>query len=67
MREFTVYDLCWLYIEDSEEMTIWDLATETEVFKGTYDEAMSSDYSDYSVCSYGVENGIVCINIRTTD
>lgn len=65
MREFSVYDLCWLYIEDTEEMTIWDLATEKEVFKGIFNEAMFSDYSEYIVCSFGIENGIICINIRT--
>lgn len=63
MRDFTVYDLCWLYIEDSEEMTIWDLRTEAEVFRGPFDEAMLSDYSDMIVKSYGIENGIICINI----
>lgn len=63
MREFTVYDLCWLYIESNEEMTIWNLEAEMEVFRGSFDEAMLSDYSDVIVQSYGVENGIICINI----
>lgn len=63
MRDFTVYDLCWLYIVGCEEMTIWNLETETEVFRGSFDEAMLGDYSDIIVKSYGIENGIICINI----
>lgn len=59
----TVYDLADLYIESSENMQIWNLDTESTVFEGSFDEAKESDYADCTVCTFGIENGIIVINI----
>ena len=64
MNEITVFNLCSLYIEYDEEVVIWSVQEEKEVFRGTFSEAMySSEFADYTVGSFGIENGIVCINI----
>ena len=64
MNEITVFDLCSLYIEYDEEVVIWSVQEKKEVFRGTFSEAMySSEFADYTVGSFGIENGIVCINI----
>lgn len=64
MAEITVFDLCSLYIEYDEEVVIWNVQKEKEVFRGTFSEAMySSEFADYTVSSFGIENGIICINI----
>lgn len=59
----TVYDLTDLYIDGMEDMQIWNGTTETTVFEGTLDEAKNSKYADYEVGSFGIENGIIVINI----
>ena len=64
MAEITVFDLCSLYIEYDEEVVIWSIQEEKEVFRGTFSEAMySSEFADHTVGSFGIENGIICINI----
>lgn len=64
MAEITVFDLCSLYIEYDEEVVIWNVQKEKEVFRGTFSEAMySSEFADYTVSSFGIENGIICVNI----
>ena len=40
MAEITVFDLCSLYIEHDEEVVIWNVQKEKEVFRGTFSEAM---------------------------
>lgn len=64
MAEITVFDLCSLYIEYDEEVVIWNIQKEKEVFRGTFSEAMySSEFADYTVGSFVIENGIICVNI----
>ena len=64
MAEITVFDLCSLYIEYDEEVVIWSIQEKKEVFRGTFSEAMySSEFADYTVGSFDIENGIICINI----
>lgn len=63
MRSIDVYDFCFLYIEDAEEVTIWSAEKEENVFEGTFREAMDSDYAYEEVNSFGIENGRICINI----
>ena len=64
MAEITVFDLCSLYIEYDEEVVIWNIQKEKEVFRGTFSEAMYSiEFADYTEGSFGIENGIICINI----
>lgn len=59
----TVYELADLYIESVEDMEIWNGNVEETVFKGTFDEAKESDYAECEVGSFGIENGIIVINI----
>lgn len=59
-----IYEFCFLAIEESEEVSIWSIKEEKEVFRGTYKEARNSIYDCETVQSYGIENGIICINIE---
>jgi hypothetical protein len=59
----TVYDLCNAYIDGSDEVEIWSIDKEETVFKGTHDEALYTEYAGEEVGSYGIENGIIVINI----
>ena len=60
----TVYELCSLYIESGEVMTIYSMEKNETVFRGTFAQAMFSEYySDEEVGSFGIEDGIICINI----
>lgn len=63
----TVYYMCLLYMDGTENMRIWDMNTENEVFNGTFDDAMHSGYEDYDVCSYGIEGNHICLNINTEE
>ena len=63
MKNIDVYDFCFLYIEDGENVAIWSAEEEKNVFEGTFREAMDSDYAYEEVNSFGIENGIICINI----
>lgn len=59
----TVYELADLYIESMETMQIWSGVKVTTVFEGSFDEAKDNEYSDYEVCSFGIEDGKIVINI----
>lgn len=59
----TVYDLCSLYIEGCDDVIIYSFEADENVFEGTFDEAMRSEFADYDVETFGIENGIICINI----
>ena len=59
----TVYDLCNAYINGGEGVEIWDTDKDSTVFIGTHDEATYSEYANKEVGSYGIENGIIAINI----
>ena len=59
----TVRELCELYIESEETMTIFSMEEERTVFEGSFNEAMYSDYSEEEVGSFGIEDGMICINI----
>ena len=63
-----VYDLCNLYIEGTEDMKIWcsfdaENGGDGIVFEGTFDEARFSDFSRCEVESFGIELGVLVINI----
>ena len=64
MGNIDVYDFCFLYIEDAEEVVIWSAEEEKNVFEGTFREAMNSNFAYEEVQSFGIENGIICINIE---
>lgn len=59
----TVYDLADLYIGTCENMQVWNFETEKTVFEGTFDEVKVSGYADSEVESFGIEDGIIVINI----
>ena len=59
----TVYEMCNAYIEGGENMQIWSINKEETVFEGTFNDATYSDYSEEEVQSYGIENGIIVLNI----
>ena len=65
----TVYDFCNLCTDDSHEICIYDMRVGDDVFKGTIDDAMYSDYSEYEVLSYDLDYGDVymCLNIETDE
>ncbi len=52
-----------MYIESSESVAIYSHDEERNVFHGTYNEAYFSEYADEEICSFGIEDGIICINI----
>lgn len=60
----TVGEFCELYIESTDSVAIYDCTTEQNVFEGTYREASYSEYEGETICSFGIENGIICINIE---
>lgn len=59
----TVNEMCHLYIEGGEQMQIWSIDEEKTVFDGTFYDVMTSDFSEEEVQSYGIENGIIVMNI----
>ena len=59
----TVYDLASLYINDGEEMEIYDCQKEETVFRGSFNEVIYSDFSEREVGSFGIERGIIVINV----
>lgn len=60
---FTVEDLAELYIEGSEEVRIWDIEKEENVYTGTFNDVVYTDFAEEEVASFGIENGIIVINI----
>ena len=60
----SVYDLLELYIEENDDMEIYDLSNGKTVFKGTVGDCLYSDFAGCEVCSYGVENGKLVVNVE---
>lgn len=58
----TVGEFCDLYIESSDFVAIYSCEAEKNVFEGTYREASYSQYAEEEISSFGIENGIICIN-----
>lgn len=61
--EVTVGQFCSLYIEETEKVRIWSLEKEEVLWEGTYRDTQSSEYADEVICSFGIEDGLNCINI----
>ncbi len=59
----TVYEFCSLCISEYAEIKLYDVDNEKEVFSGTFDEAMYSEFSEEEVQSFEVDNGEITINI----
>jgi len=58
-----VYEFCSLAIEDSEDVCIFCFGAGERVFTGNYEKARHSVYRNEEVLSFGIEDGIICINI----
>ncbi len=61
--DVTVGQFCNLSIEGTAKVRIWDCDEQSVVFEGSYREAMNSNYANYFVLSFGIEDGIICLNI----
>ena len=61
--DVTVAQFCNLYIEDTETVRIWGLDMEKVLFEGTYRDAQASRWGREVIRSFGIEDGINCINI----
>lgn len=59
-----VHDFCYLAMEGTQELVIWSIEEEKEVYNGDCDEAMHCIYDCEYVQSFGIENGIIYINIE---
>lgn len=59
----SIYEFCSLCLCEYEEMKIYSVDDETEVFTGTFDEAMYSEFADDEVQSFEIDNGKIVINI----
>lgn len=59
----TVYELADLYLCKTEIMQIWSVDAENTVFEGSFDEAKESEYAECEVTSFGIEDGMIVINI----
>lgn len=60
----TVRDLCNLYIEPMETVTIFDNDSGKNVFEGSFSEAIRSEYAEAEIGSFGIEDAMICININ---
>lgn len=61
--EVIVGQFCSLYIEGTEKVRIWDCDDQATVFEGTFKEAKDSEFATREVCSFGIEDSMICINI----
>ena len=67
-KNIDVWDLCNLHIEGTGDMKIWS-ASDVEkgndgiVFEGMFDEACFSEWKNCEVESFGIEDGVIVINI----
>ena len=59
----TVAQFCNLSIEETDKVRIWNCEKQANVFEGTYREAKDSAYKDLIVCSFNIEDGMVCVNV----
>lgn len=59
-----VYELTYLFVEDYQEVAIYDLNSEKVVYKGTIDE-MDYKYKQLEIASIDcIENNILTINVE---
>lgn len=59
----TVYELCEFYVDEEAEVRIWSGEEESQVFLGTFHSASLSKYADKLIGSFGIEDGVIVINI----
>ena len=61
--DVTVGQFCSLYIDCTEKVRIWSVDQEKVLFEGTYRDAEVSEFADKVIGSFGIEDGMNCINI----
>ena len=61
--EITVAQFCGLAIYGSETVRIWSCEQDCTLWEGAYRMAEACEYADEVVCSFNVEDGILCPNI----
>lgn len=61
--DVTVAQFCSLYIEDTDKVRIFNCESQETVFEGTYRDAQASRWAREVIMSFGIEDGINCINI----
>ena len=69
LYQMTIYDFLYLLIEDDEDVRIYDMTAEEEIFCGMARDAMS-EFGDYEVMSFDLdrhEDAILCLNIETEE
>lgn len=59
----TVSEFCSYALDDCQDMEIYSYAKGITVFKGTYAEAMESDFADDEVANFSIENGKFVLNL----
>jgi len=66
-KTMDVYNFCELATDDGYNCAIYDMNTsvEQEVFRGTLREARDSDFSEYDVMSFDLDDGVIILNIET--
>ena len=67
MQSISVRHFCSMAIEPTEAVIIWSASNSNgQVYRGTFGEVRTSaeDWSFAEVQSFGVENGVLCINIE---
>ena len=65
----SVADFCDMCTDSCTRMRIWDMNedVENEIFAGTMEEAIYSEYADYDVESFDISDNVICLNICTAD
>jgi hypothetical protein len=61
-----VYDFCILAC-DSYPIAVYDMTKNEEVFNGEINDLMYSDYANYEVMSFDLDNGKIILNIETEE
>lgn len=59
----TVSEFCAYAIDDCQDMEIYSYKQGITVFKGTYAEAMESEFADDEVANFDIENGKFILNL----
>lgn len=61
--DVTVGQFCSLYIDCTEKVRIWSVDQHKVLFEGTYRDAEICEYANEVISSFGIEDGMNCLNI----
>lgn len=59
----SVREMCQWAIEPTDDVKVWSCERGQTVYLGSYKDCATSDFADCTVQSFGIEDGILCINI----